>query len=89
MALAPALPLQAFSRVGSSLLTRFRAGANVKEVSVWAGHSSVAFTLDRYGHLYDDADDDTSDRLDALLKLTEQPTDEAPVVELPTRSKAD
>jgi integrase len=30
------------------------AGANVKEVSVRAGHSSVAFTLDRYGHLYED-----------------------------------
>jgi integrase len=29
-----------------------RAGANVKEVSTWAGHSSVAFTLDRYGHVY-------------------------------------
>ncbi|MDP8970777.1 MAG: hypothetical protein M3N52_09870 [Actinomycetota bacterium] len=44
-----------------------RAGANVKEVSIWAGHSSVAFTLDRYGHLYDDADDAMPDRLDALL----------------------
>jgi len=28
------------------------AGANPKEVSVRAGHSTVAFTLDRYGHLY-------------------------------------
>ena len=27
------------------------AGANPKEVSVRAGHTSVAFTLDRYGHL--------------------------------------
>ncbi len=43
------------------------AGANVKEVSVRAGHSSVAFTLDRYGHLYEDADDAIADRLDALL----------------------
>lgn len=44
-----------------------RAGANVKEVSTWAGHSTVAFTLDRYGHLYDDADDSIPERLDALL----------------------
>lgn len=44
------------------------AGANPKEVSRWAGHSSVAFTLDRYGHLYEDRDDDLSDRLDALLE---------------------
>jgi Phage integrase family len=34
------------------------AGANPKEVSTWAGHSSVSFTLDRYGHLYDEHGDD-------------------------------
>ena len=28
------------------------AGANPKEVSVRAGHTSVSFTLDRYGHLF-------------------------------------
>jgi integrase len=43
------------------------AGANVKEVSMRAGHSSVAFTLDRYGHLYQDQDDAIADRLDDLL----------------------
>jgi len=43
------------------------AGADPKEVSVRAGHSSVAFTLDRYGHLYQDTEDDTPERLDALL----------------------
>lgn len=31
------------------------AGADVKEVSTWAGYSSFAFTLERSGHLYDDA----------------------------------
>jgi integrase len=43
------------------------AGANAKEVSVRAGHSSVAFTLDRYGHLYEDTEHELPDRLDALL----------------------
>jgi integrase len=43
------------------------AGANPKEVSTWAGHSSVSFTLDRYGHLYDEHGDDVADRLDQLL----------------------
>jgi len=43
------------------------AGANPKEVSSWAGHSSVSFTLDRYGHLYDEHGDDVADRLDKLL----------------------
>jgi integrase len=43
------------------------AGANVKEVSVRAGHSSVAFTLDQYGHLYEDHSDTLAERLDGLL----------------------
>jgi integrase len=43
------------------------AGAGVKEVSVRAGHSSVAFTLDHYGHLYEDRSDALADRLDDLL----------------------
>jgi hypothetical protein len=43
------------------------AGANRKEVSTWAGHSSVSLTLDRYGHLYDEHGDDVADRLDVLL----------------------
>lgn len=54
------------------------AGANPKEVSVRAGHSSVAFTLDRYGHLYEDGDDAVSDRLDALLGAARR-ADDAPV----------
>lgn len=42
-------------------------GRNAKEVSKVAGHSSVAFTLDRYGHLYDVPEDDLGDKLDLLL----------------------
>ena len=32
------------------------AGAYPKEVAARAGHSSVSFTLDRYGHLYPESD---------------------------------
>ena len=32
------------------------AGANPKEVAARAGHTSVSFTLDRYGHLYPESD---------------------------------
>jgi hypothetical protein len=32
------------------------AGANPKEVATRAGHASVSFTLDRYGHLDPEAD---------------------------------
>ena len=43
------------------------AGCNVREVSEWAGHNSVAFTLTRYGGLFEDGSDAVIDRLDALL----------------------
>lgn len=42
-------------------------GRNPKEVSKAAGHSSVAFTLDRYGHLYETDHDGLADELDQLL----------------------
>ena len=43
------------------------AGCKVREVSEWAGHNSVAFTLTRYGGLFEDGTDAAIDRLDALL----------------------
>jgi integrase len=42
------------------------AGANPKEVAARAGHASVSFTLDRYGHLFPEADRSLRDRLDAM-----------------------
>ncbi|MET1008015.1 MAG: tyrosine-type recombinase/integrase [Propionibacteriaceae bacterium] len=43
------------------------AGCNVRKVSEWAGHNSVAFTLTRHGGLFEDGTDAAIDRLDALL----------------------
>jgi integrase len=60
------------------------AGANPKEVSARAGHASVSFTLDRYGHLYPEADTALRDRLDALYGSA-QPTPAGPVIRLPRR----
>jgi integrase len=40
------------------------AGAGPKDVAVRAGHTSVSFTLDRYGHLYPEGDRALRDRLD-------------------------
>src|SRR5215217_1816725 len=40
------------------------AGAGPREVATRAGHMSVSFTLDRYGHLYPEADRALRDRLD-------------------------
>jgi integrase len=42
------------------------AGANPKEVPARAGHASVSFTLDRYGHLYPEADLTLRERLEAI-----------------------
>ena len=61
------------------------AGANPKEVAARAGHSSVSFTLDRYGHLYPEADTALRDRLDALYGSA-QPVPPSQVVRLPRRS---
>ncbi len=55
-------------------------GANVKEISVRAGHTSVAFTLDRYGHLYGDNDHVIRDRLDEMISAGRPSV--APVVAL-------
>lgn len=43
------------------------AGCNVREVSEWAGHNSVAFTLTRYGGLFEDDTEAAVGRLDELL----------------------
>ncbi len=44
------------------------AGANPKEVARRAGHTSVAFTLDRYGHLFPGYDEELGHRLDAMFR---------------------
>ena len=62
-------------------------GANVLEVSRRAGHTSVAFTLDRYGHLFPGADDAVADRLETFfLAAASERVDES-ITDI--RSKAD
>jgi integrase len=58
------------------------AGANPKEVAVRAGHTSVAFTLDRYGHLFEGHDAELRDRLDAMHAVGLQGAAEGSVLEL-------
>lgn len=57
------------------------AGLDLYEVSKRAGHSSAAFTADRYRHLYEDADDAYAERLDAVFGAA-RATASAPVVPL-------
>src|SRR5436189_3203604 len=58
------------------------AGANPKEVSVRAGHTSVAFTLDRYGHLFEGHDQELRERLDAMMAEGRKEAATAVVVQL-------
>jgi len=44
------------------------AGAHRRKVAVRAGHSSVSFTLDRYGHLFPGSESVLNDSLDALAR---------------------
>ena len=43
------------------------AGVEMKAISTYMGHSSVAFTYDRYGHLLPDAMAENTAKLDAYL----------------------
>jgi len=59
------------------------AGCNVREVSEWTGHNSVAFSLTRYGGLFEDGSEAAVDRLDALLGGGSKDSDN--VLQLDTR----
>jgi integrase len=61
------------------------AGASPKEVAVRAGHASVSFTLDRYGHLYPESDATLRDRLDAFYTAG-RAVDEGVVLDLPAKT---
>jgi hypothetical protein len=55
----------------------------VREVSEWAGHNSVAFTLTRYGGLFEDGSEAAVDRLDVLLRGASKDSDN--VLQMNTR----
>jgi integrase len=57
------VPLRPHDLRHTAVALWIEAGADPKQVSVRAGHTSVAFTLDRYGHLYPEADERLRDRL--------------------------
>lgn len=55
------------------------AGADVKRVAARAGHASVAFTLDRYGHLYPDDEAELMGALDAAGKAAASADNVVPI----------
>lgn len=55
------------------------AGADVKRVAARAGHSSVAFTLDRYGHLYPDDETELMGALDKAARAASKADNVVPI----------
>jgi hypothetical protein len=47
------------------------AGISAKRISVWAGHRSVAFTLDRYAGVFEEREQSEMAKLDAFLELAD------------------
>jgi hypothetical protein len=62
-------------------------GEFVKEVAARAGHTSVSFTLDRYGHLYPESDAALRERLDAIYSAGQRDQDAAVVDPFQERSR--
>lgn len=64
-------------------------GASDIQIARWAGHTSVSFTKDRYGHLFPDNADDVMGRLDDTIVEAgdeQKRRRDAIVVELPSKS---
>ena len=59
------------SAAGCFVAILVAAGCNVREVSEWAGHNSVAFALTRSGGLFEDDTDAAVKRPDDLLKVVD------------------
>jgi len=54
------------------------AGANPKQIAAWAGHTSVAVVLDRYGHLFDGHESAVLSRLDTFVTHQSVPVSDTP-----------
>jgi integrase len=60
-------PIQPHECRHTFVSTLLAAGVDLKRVSTFAGHSSVAITADRYGHLLDSGHDETVRQVAAFL----------------------
>jgi hypothetical protein len=53
------------------MTTWAEAGVSAKRISVWAGHASVAFTLDRYARVFERLEQGEMGRVDSFLALAD------------------
>ncbi|MCU1497270.1 MAG: putative integrase [Acidimicrobiales bacterium] len=61
-------PLRVHDMRHTAVALWIAAGANPKQIAGWAGHTSVAVVLDRYGHLFDGHEAEVLTRLDAFAQ---------------------
>lgn len=67
-------PLRVHDMRHTAVALWITAGAKPKQIAAWAGHTSVAVVLDRYGHLFDGHEAEVLNRLDAFVRCSPAPT---------------
>ncbi len=61
------------------------AGASPKQITTWAGHTSVALVLDRYGHLLPGHEEAVLAALDGLAKAASEPAGDLLALPVPKK----
>ncbi len=67
---------------GHALLS-LQSGCDIKTLSANLGHATVAFTLDRYGHVSKEMLDQNSEKMQQLINQLSNPTVKETVNEMP------
>ena len=70
-------PLRVHDMRHTAVALWIAAGANPKQIAAWAGHTSVAVVLDRYGHLFEGHESAVLSRLDAFAECVSVPAGDA------------
>jgi integrase len=52
------------------------AGASPKQIAAWAGHTSTSVVLDRYGHLFPEADEKLVEALEQTFQRAHKNSDQ-------------
>ena len=76
-------PLRVHDMRHTAVALWIAAGANPKQLAAWAGHTSVAVVLDRYGHLFEGHEAAVLSRLDAFAECVSVPPRDATDQEIP------
>jgi integrase len=70
-------PLRVHDTRHTAVALWIAAGANPKQIASWAGHTSVAVVLDRYGHLFEGHESAVLSRLDTFAECVSVPSRDA------------